>query len=86
MDLAELGEEVRIQALRRKRRGNTHPTADEAGILSVPEFQATRRWPDVAPLYMKGGGKWRAGGGRKEGGGGTNKATGGGKRGGGRGV
>ena len=67
---AELGKEVRTQALRLKRRGNTWPTAEETGPLPVPEFKATRAWLDVAPLYMRGGGEWRVGGGRKRGGGG----------------
>ena len=53
MDLAELGEEVRTQTPRLKRRGNTWPTAEEAGPLPVLEFKATRAWLDVAPLYMK---------------------------------
>ena len=57
MDLAELGEVVRTQALRLKRKGNTWPTAEEAGPLPVPEIKATRAWLDVAPLYMRGGGE-----------------------------
>ena len=48
MDLAELGEEVRTQALRLKRRGNTWPTAEEAGPLPVPELKATLAWLDLA--------------------------------------
>ena len=52
---AELGEEVRTQALRLKRRGNTWPNAEEAGPLPVPEFKATRAWLDVVMLYMRGG-------------------------------
>ena len=59
MDLAELGEVVRTQALRLKRKGNTWPTAEEAGPLPVPEIKATRAWLDVAPLYMEGEGTVR---------------------------
>ena len=87
MDLAELGEEVRTQALRLKRRVNTWPTAEEAGPLPVPEFKATRAWLDVAAPYMERRVRGRAGGGREgEGGEGAKRATGGGKRGGGGGV
>ena len=83
MDLAELREVVRTQALRLKQRVNTWPMADEAGPLPVPEFKATRAWVDVAPLYMEGGVRGRAGGGRRGGGEGAKRATGGDKRGGG---
>ena len=69
-DLAALGEEVRMQAMRRKRRGNTWPTAREAGSLPDPEFKATRMWLELAPLYMRGESGWRSGGGARGGGGG----------------
>ena len=83
MDLEELREEARTQALRLKRRGITWPTAENAGPLPVPEFKATRAWLDPGAAIHERGGKWRAGGGRKGEGEVTKRATGEGKRGGG---
>lgn len=49
IDLAQLAEPVRTKALRLELRGNTWLTAEEAGALPVPEFQATRAWLGVTP-------------------------------------
>lgn len=50
VDLAVLRQAVRMQALSLNRRGNTRPTAKEAGPLPVSEFNAASAWLEVAPL------------------------------------
>ena len=66
-DLPVLGEAVREQALRLKRRGNTWPTGMEAGPLPVPAFKSTEKWLELAPLYMQSEKGWKSGGGARGG-------------------
>ena len=53
-DLMRLGEEVRMVAVRLKRRGTTRPTAKEAGQLPEPTVKGTATWLELAMLHIKG--------------------------------